>query len=107
MKKLIAIIIVLLILIGAVAYYGYTTLFVNGVLSMESVDKSLSEIDTGIDDIEKGGLTEETVVSIETENATSSPATSASLADIDSVIAELNSFANSDSASFGATLSDL
>ncbi len=107
MKKTVFIIFILLALIGGVAYYGYDMIFVKGILSVESAEKALGDIDTGLTDIETQGLTEDTIASIESENASSTPTTPATLADIDSAIAELSSFSASDTAGFSTSLSDL
>ncbi|MEN9852179.1 MAG: hypothetical protein RI996_122 [Candidatus Parcubacteria bacterium] len=107
MKKTVFTIFILLILIGVVAYYGYTTIFVKGVLSEQSVEKILADVDANTADIDSNGISDETLTSLDAENATIILATPASLADLDAAIAELNSFAGADTSGFTTTLSDL
>lgn len=109
MKKTIFFIIVLLALIGGVGYYGYTVILAPGSLSEQTIDNELADIDQGTQEIQIQGLSAETVTDIEGADTGTSQvaAVPATTADIDSIIAELNSFSTSDTSGYSTSLADL
>jgi hypothetical protein len=107
MKKIIAIIVTLLLLIAATTYYGYTTIFVQGILTEKSVDTALGEIDTGVNEFTQEALQDDTVQSLEAESLSMNSVAPATIADIEATITELNSFVGSSINEFGTSLADL
>lgn len=109
MKKTIFLILILLTLIGAVGYYGYTTVLYPKSVSEIEADSLLADFDTDSQEISNSELSDETVLEIEQLSVanTSVAIVPATTADIDSIIAELNTFSSSDTSVYNTSLSDL
>jgi hypothetical protein len=104
MKKLLLIIFVLLALILGTAYYGYTV-YTKNILTEASVESLLTDFDTAVADITIEGVQEETIAEIALAVAPVAPPLT--LVELDQTLLELTSFSNSDTAVFGATITDL
>ena len=107
MKKIIFTIILLLVLIGGVGYYGYQTIL-GGGLSDQMVEADLADVDQGTNDMIDQGLSDQTVTDFSNLGsefaANNTPVTAA---DIDAFLAFLTSFGDSDTTGFNVSLADL
>lgn len=104
MIKRILIIIVLLAANAGVAYYGYTLYLTAGVGDAIAAEELFSEMDQGIIDINASSPTDEEIAEIEGVPTDNTPVTVESM---DTLMAELDTVAGSDTSAFSTTLNDL
>ncbi len=104
MIKRILIIIVLLAANAGVAYYGYNLYLTAEASDAIAAEELFSEMDQGIIDINASSPTDEEIAEIEGVPTDNTPVTVESM---DTLMAELDTVAGSDTSAFSATLNDL